>query len=550
MDNRAYQKKYLEKLLIEEGFFKIEKVKLTEKEKKFKKNYKIVEYSEETINNFLNFIIDLKGDVEISKLVVKEYIENKEVKDKNRMFYNDLLKGNLDINIYNFLAILLEKIEITNSEKNLIKNFMTNIYTEVETIQNIKVSTKNRIRRLRIMNIDIGDRFKKIPYREKIKIVKENLEVQLEDFKSKCNSWIEDLSFERIYNTTYYGAFIQLVIYDILHYSISKDKRDSGYKKILNFFNMFAKKIKKISKKSEVVSSIYIDFFKFISLRETLLMDRCKLELGKSLEKNIFNNIKELDKETLFKSMILRKLEKFDNGEIKDEVISGMDFIEIESIRNILDSNTGLTKISKCRKLVEGFKLIESDISEILYNTRHSKNTFKDTYKKLEMATQKFPFLTQESLQLKKALIRNVEKDKTKVFGRQLKSLVFRDKDKYKELCKTKIIQANIRIRVTKGLYEEKGIPESFLRSNKIESKINEIFMNICSLKDEKLRDKYRLEFSEEFFKTIIEINKNNEVVFINIPTKKIEIDKNEINEDIQKNNQIFWEKYCKEMNS
>ena len=548
MDNRAYQKKYLEKLLIEEGFFKIKNIKLTEKEKNFKRNYKIAEYSEEIVNNFLNFIIDLKGDVEISKLVVKDYIENKEAKDKNRMFYNDLLKGNLDINIYNFLAILLEKIEITNSEKNLIKNFMTNIYNEVETIKNIKASTKYRIRRLRMMNIDIGDRFKKIPYEEKIKIVKENLEVQLEDFKSKCNSWIEDLSFERIYHTTYYGAFIQLVIYDILHYSISKDKRDSGYKKILDFFNMFAKKIKKISKKPEVVSSIYIDFFKFISLRETLLMDRCKLELGKSLEKNIFNNIEELDKETLFKSMILRKLEKFDNGEIKDEVISGMDFIEIESIRNILDSNTGLTKISKCRKLIEGFKLIESDVSEILYNTRHSKNTFKDIYKKLEIATQKFPFLTQESLQLKKALIRNVEKDKTKVLGRQLKSLVFRDK--YKELCKTKIIQANIRIRVTKGLYEEKGIPESFLRSNKIESKINEIFINICSLKNEKLRNKYMLEFSEEFFKVMTEINKNNKVVFLNIPTIKIEIKKNEISEDIQKNSQICWEKYCKEMNS
>ena len=142
MDNRAYQKKYLEKLLIEEGFFKIKNIKLTEKEKNFKRNYKIAEYSEETVNNFLNFIIDLKGDVEISKLVVKDYIENKEAKDKNRMFYNDLLKGNLDINIYNFLAILLEKIEITNSEKNLIKNFMTNIYNEVETIKNIKASTK------------------------------------------------------------------------------------------------------------------------------------------------------------------------------------------------------------------------------------------------------------------------------------------------------------------------------------------------------------------------------------------------------------------------
>ena len=188
MDNRAYQKKYLEKLLIEEGFFKIEKIKLTEKEKKFKKNYKILEYPEEIVNNFLNFIIDLKGDVEISKLVVKSYIENKKAKDKNRMFYNDLLKGNLDINIYNFLAILLEKIEITNSEKNLIKNFTTNIYTEVETIINIQTSTRNRVRRLRMINSDIGNRFKKISYEEKIKIIKENLEVQLENFKSKCDS--------------------------------------------------------------------------------------------------------------------------------------------------------------------------------------------------------------------------------------------------------------------------------------------------------------------------------------------------------------------------
>ena len=548
MDNRAYQKKYLEKLLIEEGFFKIEKIKLTEKEKKFKKNYKILEYPEEIVNNFLNFIIDLKGDVEISKLVVKSYIENKKAKDKNRMFYNDLLKGNLDINIYNFLAILLEKIEITNSEKNLIKNFTTNIYTEVETIINIQTSTRNRVRRLRMINSDIGNRFKKISYEEKIKIIKENLEVQLENFKSKCDSWIKDLSFERIYYTTYYGAFIQLVVYDILHYSIFKEKRDNGYEKILDFFNMFAKKIKKISKKPEVTSSIYIDFFKFISLRETLLMDRCNLKLAKSIEKNIFNNIEKLDKEALFKSMISRKLEKLDRGEIEDEVISGMDFIEIESIRNILDSDTGLTKISKCRELVEGFKLLESDISEILYSTRHSKNSLKEIYEKLEIITKKFPFLTQESLQLKKALIHNIENDKTKIFGRQLKSLVFRDK--YKELCKNKIIQGNIRIRVTKGLYEVKGVPESFLRSNEIESKINEIFIEICSLKDEKSRNKYVSEFSEEFFKAIIEINKNNKAVFLNIPTKKIEIDKNEVTEEIQKNSQIFWEKYCKEINS
>ena len=63
VDNRAYQKKYLEKLLIEEGFFKIKKVKLTEKEKQFKKKYKIAEYPEKMVDDFLNFLIDLKGDV-------------------------------------------------------------------------------------------------------------------------------------------------------------------------------------------------------------------------------------------------------------------------------------------------------------------------------------------------------------------------------------------------------------------------------------------------------------------------------------------------------
>ena len=76
------------------------------------------------------------------------------------------------------------------------------------------------------------------------------------------------------------------------------------------------------------------------------------------------------------------------------------------------------------------------------------------------------------------------------------------------------------------------------------------ILQNICSLKNEKLRNKCMLEFSEEFFKVMTEINKNNKVVFLNIPTIKIEIKKNEISEDIQKNSQIFWEKYCKEMNS
>ena len=149
MDNRAYQKKYLEKLLIEEGFFKIKKVKLTKKEKQFKKKYKITEYPEKIVDDFLNFLIDLKGDVEISKLVIKGYIENKEVKDKNRMLYSSLLKGNLDTNIYNFLAVLLEKIKSINSGEKLIEKFILSTYSENEALENIIKNIRPKIRRLK-----------------------------------------------------------------------------------------------------------------------------------------------------------------------------------------------------------------------------------------------------------------------------------------------------------------------------------------------------------------------------------------------------------------
>ena len=56
--------------------------------------------------------------------------------------------------------------------------------------------------------------------------------------------------------------------------------------------------------------------------------------------------------------------------------------------------------------------------------------------------------------------------------------------------------------------------------------------------------------FVEKFFGMIIEINKNNKVVFFDIPTEKFEIDKNKILENIQKNSKILWENYLKEINN
>ena len=56
--------------------------------------------------------------------------------------------------------------------------------------------------------------------------------------------------------------------------------------------------------------------------------------------------------------------------------------------------------------------------------------------------------------------------------------------------------------------------------------------------------------FVEKFFGMIIEINKNNKVVFFDIPTEKFEIDKNKILENIQKNSKILWENYLKEIDN
>ena len=61
-ENLDENRRYLKNLLIECGFFKIEKVELTEKEKMNHADYKILQYSKEDINRLLDFIIFLKND--------------------------------------------------------------------------------------------------------------------------------------------------------------------------------------------------------------------------------------------------------------------------------------------------------------------------------------------------------------------------------------------------------------------------------------------------------------------------------------------------------
>ena len=296
---------------IEEGFFKIKKVKLTEKEKQFKKKYKIAEYPEKMVDDFLNFLIDLKGDVEISKLVIKDYIENKEVKDKNRMLYSSLLKGNLDTNIYNFLAVLLEKIKSINSGEKLIEKFILSTYSENEALENIIKTIRPKIRRLKLLNIDIEDRFKKISYEEKIRIIKEDFDYWLRKFRLNSESWIDRLFFERVYQISYYDAFVQLIIYHILHSTIPLKKREIAYNQILNFLNNFLKDSKELLKIQIKSSLIFIDFFKFIILRETLLRDKNNLEIAKSIEKKFFDKMIQSENNILeYKEMIENKKDK------------------------------------------------------------------------------------------------------------------------------------------------------------------------------------------------------------------------------------------------
>ena len=137
-------------------------------------------------------------------------------------------------------------------------------------------------------------------------------------------------------------------------------------------------------------------------------------------------------------------------------------------------------------------------------------NNFNKKMESLENILETFPFFSKENLQVKKALISNIQNDNKTIspLRKTLKSLI-----EDEELRQSETVIKNIRLRITKSLFEEKRNEEGFKKSIILEKKINKILMNIFSIKNRELREKYLNKFIDNFFKEIVKIYEDREVL-------------------------------------
>ena len=137
-------------------------------------------------------------------------------------------------------------------------------------------------------------------------------------------------------------------------------------------------------------------------------------------------------------------------------------------------------------------------------------NNFNEKMENLENILETFPFFSKENLQVKKALISNIQNDNKPIspLRKTLKSLL-----EDEELRQSETVIKNVRLRITKGLFEEKRNGEGFKKSIILEKKINKILMNIYSIKNRELREKYLNKFIDNFFEEIVKIYEDREVL-------------------------------------
>lgn len=524
MDNINQRKKYLEELLIEVGFLKKEDNQWeNEKDKMCKRKHKVLEYSDKIKNEFLDFMLDLKENSQ-EKLIVNKF-RKEEKKNKNHKFYDDLFKEAFDVNKNNFYLILLNKIEEISHYKD-IKSKFYKIRNNEDTGYILKVLRKY-IRNNKIIFDNAKNDFHKITYLEKIMILKLDLEFILErdDFKF----WLEYLFNDQYKQLMYFDIFQQLIVYDVINDRVPKKDMEINYNKMCEFLDKFINFLEsnpeKPSKMKKELSTIFIDFFCFLILREGLLKDMEVLKIGDNIKEDVYKEIKPLEKRIQFlnhvletakneKDIINREKEKYTDNEKEsiecfDIQIDCNNFIELEELQNKINKDTLTVSLNACRELIKDFNLTQGNKAEIIYG-KSKVNNFNKKMENLENILETFPFFSKENLQVKKALVSNIQNDNRPIspLRKTLKSLL-----EDEELRQSETVIKNVRLRITKGLFEEKRNGEGFKKSIILEKKINKILMNIYSIKNRELREKYLNKFIDNFFEEIVKIYEDREVL-------------------------------------
>lgn len=509
MDNISQRKKYLEELLIEVGFLKKEDNQWeNEKDKMCKRKHKVLEYSDKIKNEFLNFIVDLKENYQ-EKLIINKLRKEEEKKSKNHKFYDDLFKEGFDVDKMNFYFILLNKIEEISHYKDLKMKYLEETKFDKELRKNnTLLMFREFIRDSRIILENVREDFYKISYLEKMEIIRIDMEFIHYSGLEECKFWLEELVEDKYRQLLCYDVFQQLIVYDIITDRIPEIEREKNYKKMCEFLDSFSDSLKynqeKPLKVKKDISKIFIDFFSFIILREELIKNKEILDIEESIKNHICKEIKPLDKKVLFFNHLLEMKKKQEETNYEDINIGIINFIELEEIKDKIDRDTLTISLNKCKNLIEDFKLTQKDKSEIIYG-KAKINKFNEKQEDLETIISAYPFFSKKSLQVKKAIVSNIENDTSLIlpFRKTLKELI-----KDENLRESETVIKHIRMRITKGLYEEKNNLKGFQMSINLERKINDIFFKIYSFKDRKFREEYMNKFINYFFDSLISINK------------------------------------------
>lgn len=509
MDNISQRKKYLEELLIEVGFLKKEDNQWeNEKDKMCKRKHKVLEYSDKIKNEFLNFIVDLKENYQ-EKLIINKLRKEEEKKSKNHKFYDDLFKEGFDVDKMNFYFILLNKIEEISHYKDLKMKYLEETKFDKELRKNnTLLMFREFIRDSRIILENVREDFYKISYLEKMEIIRIDMEFIHYSGLEECKFWLEELVEDKYRQLLCYDVFQQLIVYDIITDRIPEIEREKNYKKMCEFLDSFSDSLKynqeKPLKVKKDISKIFIDFFSFIILREELVKNKEILDIEESIKNHICKEIKPLDKKVLFFNHLLEMKKKQEETNYEDINIGIINFIELEEIKDKIDRDTLTISLNKCKNLIEDFKLTQKDKSEIIYG-KAKINKFNEKQEDLETIISAYPFFSKKSLQVKKAIVSNIENDTSLIlpFRKTLKELI-----KDENLRESETVIKHIRMRITKGLYEEKNNLKGFQMSINLERKINDIFFKIYSFKDRKFREEYMNKFINYFFDSLISINK------------------------------------------
>ena len=528
--NKEYQneKNYIVDLE-ELGFLKLKKNDLSFEEERYKKKYEILQYDSKEVREFISKLRNIKVNEE--RIVEKELKSKKNEKFPNKFLFKDVSMGR---DIHEILLYFLSKeekedyydsISSIKNKKNEYIGFNRKIiktwkcrYKGTEYI-NEKCSYIEKIN-LILASINISKKNIFYPVSENIidnlnSIEIDNLNVieEILDGGSEVMKYnIANASGEEFFTYCYHDALVQLLVYDFLHYNFSNEEKEENFNKIENFLKEYFNYLEQLSKKIDSINregEIYNDFKDFLILNANLFKEKQKLK-DIDLFQEYSLKTKPLSKEKDFLFFLSKQFETLKNPQ---SLIFCGDFLDLDIVKGKVDKENGFSNLNNFQNL-EVFK--KSDISEILYGSRKPKNNFNEEQEALKNILSNYIFFSNANLQMQKAIISIVTQEKSLIypFRKQLKSLITDE-----ELRNNNRVISILRTLLTREMYKEKNNEEGFKKSNILQKKIIEILLKINSIKDSSKRIKIKKKFFEDFFKTLIKIQKKK-IIISPLPSK------------------------------